>query len=129
MSAEMRERGAGASVLSATGLTLLGTTCCALPIALVALGAGGAVASMASALPWLAALSESKLATFGVTAAALSYSWWRVRRVGEGRACSVDDAKRARLQRWVLRGATGVFAVSVFAAYAALPLVMWMEGA
>ena len=68
---EETAQGAGASVFSAVGMTLLGTTCCALPITLVALGAGGAVASMASTLPWLVALSEYKLATFGVTAAAL----------------------------------------------------------
>ena len=55
---ELGQRGAGASVFSALGLTLLGTTCCALPITLIALGAGGAVASVTSALPWLVALSE-----------------------------------------------------------------------
>ncbi len=122
---EIEERGAGASVFSATGLTLLGTTCCALPITLVALGAGGAVASMASALPWLVALSEYKLATFGVTAVALGYSWWRVRESGKSGTCSIADAKRLRLQSWVLHGATAVFGLSIFAAYALLPLVMW----
>ncbi len=115
-------------MLSATGLTLLGTTCCALPIALVALGAGGAVASMASALPWLVALSEYKLATFGLTAAALAYSWWRLGRLGRVGTCDIADAKRLRVQRWALRAATAVFSASVLAAYALLPLVMWMEG-
>ena len=110
------------------GLALLGTTCCALPIALVALGAGGAVASMASTLPWLVALSEYKVATFGITAAALVYSWWQMERVGRAGMCDIAHSKRLRLQRWVLRTATAVFAVSVFAAYAALPLVMWLEG-
>ena len=84
---ENSEGTAGASVLSAVGLTLLGTTCCALPITLVALGAGGAVASMASSLPWLVALSEYKLATFGFTALALGYSWWQVRRL-RNRSCT-----------------------------------------
>ena len=93
-----------ASIASAAGLTVLGTTCCALPITLVALGAGGAVASMASAAPWLVTLSEYKLATFGVTAAALVYSWWQVRKVAA--SCSIADAKRMRVQKWVLRGAT-----------------------
>ncbi len=124
MASEAAERGAGASVFSAVGLTLLGTTCCALPITLVALGAGGAVASMASALPWLVALSEYKLATFGVTAAVLGYSWWQVRRLGRSGACSIEDAKRLRTQRWLLRAATAVFGVSIFAAYALLPIVM-----
>lgn len=119
--------GAGASVFSAVGLTLLGTTCCALPITLVALGAGGAVASMASTLPWLVALSEYKLATFGVTAAALGYSWWQVRGLRNATSCSISDRKRLRLQNWVLRGATAIFAYSLFAAYGLLPLVIWMD--
>ncbi len=120
--------GAGASVFSAVGLTLLGTTCCALPIALVALGAGGAVASMASALPWLVALSEYKLATFAFTALALGYSGWRVRQLGKSAACSITDARRLRFQSWLLRAAAAVFAASVFAAYALLPIVIWLDG-
>jgi mercuric ion transport protein len=119
--------GAGTSVLSAVGLTLLGTSCCALPILLVALGAGGAVASMASSLPWLVALSEYKLATFSFTALALGYSWWRVRALGNAEACSLEDARRLRMQRWVLRAAGGVFAASLFAAYALLPIAIWFD--
>ncbi len=125
--AERAERSAGASVFSAVGLTLLGTTCCALPIALVALGAGGAVASMASSLPWLVALSEYKLATFGFTALVLGYSWWQVRQLGKSGACSIEDAKRLGIQSWVLRAATVVFGVSIVAAYALLPIVMWFD--
>ena len=118
---------AGGSVFTAVGLTLLGTTCCALPIALVALGAGGAVASMASSLPWLVALSEYKLATFAFTAAALGYSWRQLRKLGLSHSCSIADAKRLRIQSWVLRGSTVVFGASVFAAYALLPIVMWFD--
>ena len=114
-----------ASVAAAASLTILGTTCCALPMVLVALGAGGAMASMASALPWLVALSKYKLATFGVTAAALAYSWWRVRALAT--TCDVGDARRLQIQKWVLRGATTVFGASVFSAYALLPLVLWLE--
>ena len=121
------ERIAGASVFSAVGLTVLGTTCCALPIALVALGAGGAVASMASSLPWLVTLSKYKLATFGLTAVALGYSWWQVRRLGKSGACSLEDTKRHRVQSLVLRAATAVFVASIFAAYALLPIVMWFD--
>ena len=124
---ESAGRSAGASVLSAVGLTLLGTACCALPIAVVALGAGGAVASMASSLPWLAALSEYKLVTFGFTAVALGYSWWKVLQLGKSGACSIEDAKRLHLQSWVLRAATVVFVVSISAAYALLPIVMWFD--
>ena len=114
-----------ASVAAATSLTILGTTCCALPMVLVALGAGGAMASMASALPWLVALSKHKLATFGLTAAALGYSWWRVRTLAV--SCNIGDARRLQVQKWVLRGAALVFGLSVFSAYALLPLVLWLE--
>ena len=111
------------SVVSALGVSLLGTTCCALPIALIALGAGGAVASLASSMPWLVTLSEDKAATFSVTAAVLAYAWWQVRVAAQ---CDIADAKRVRLQRAVLWTSSGVFVLSVFAAYAALPLVLWM---
>ncbi len=121
----MGKRKENASIASAASLTVLGTTCCALPITLVALGAGGAVASMASAAPWLVALSEYKLATFSVTAAALVYSWWQVRKVAA--SCSIADAKRMRVQKWVLRSATLIFGVSMLAAYALLPLMMWFD--
>ena len=84
-----------ASVAAAASLTILGTTCCALPMVLVALGAGGAMASMASALPWLVALSKYKLATFGLTAAALGYSWWRVRALAV--SCYIGDARRPQV--------------------------------
>ena len=125
--AEGARRSAGSSVVSAVGLTLLGTTCCALPIALVALGAGGAVASMASSLPWLVALSKYKLATFSFTAVVMGYSWWQVRQLGRSGECSIADAKRLRLQHRVLGAASAVFAVSIFAAYALLPIVMWFD--
>ena len=85
------------------------------------------MASMASSLPWLVALSDHKLATFGFTTLVLGYSWWRVHRLREAEACSVADAKRLRFQGWVLSAATGIFGISVFAAYALLPIVMWFD--
>ena len=118
-------RDAGPSVMSALGLSLLGTTCCTLPIALIALGAGAAVASLASAAPWLVTLSEYKAATFGVTALALVYAWRRVRSAMQ---CETSDARRLRWQRWVLWGSTSIFAVSLASAYALLPLLLWLRG-
>ena len=124
MERETPAQGAGVSVLSALGLSLLGTTCCALPIVLVALGAGGALASMASAAPWLMTLSEYKVATFSATGLVLGYAGWRVRSVSQ---CSVSDARRLRLQRVALWASSVIFAVSLFATYAALPLLIWLE--
>ena len=111
-------------IWSSVGLALLGTTCCALPALLVLLGAGGAVASMVSAAPWLVPLSRYKLAVFAVTGLALAYSWYRLRRVQQ---CSVADAARLRRQRWVLGTATALLAASVVVAYAAVPLVKWLD--
>ena len=114
-----------AGTASAAGLTLLTTTCCALPIALVALGAGGAVASAASSVPWLLALGQYKYITFSLAALALGYSWWQVKRVTR---CSVADARRLRIQRWVLGGSTLLLVLSAFMAFLLLPLTEWLEG-
>ena len=107
------------TVLSSLGLALLGTTCCALPITLVAVGAGGAVASLASSAPWLITLSMYKAWTFTATALVQGYAWWRLRNALE---CGVEDARTIRWQRRALVGSTALLGASVFAAYALLPL-------
>lgn len=114
-----------ASTISALGLSLLGTTCCALPITLVALGAGGTVASLASAAPWLVTLSQYKAWTFAATAAVLGFAWWRASAV---EACDVADAGRLRIQRRILWASTILLGLSIFAAYALLPLTTWLGG-
>jgi mercuric ion transport protein len=112
------------SVAGSVGLALLGTTCCALPILLVALGAGGAVAAMVSAMPWLVPLSQYKYLTFGLTAVVLVYSWYRVHQVS---SCDVADGRRLKRQRLLLWGSTGIFLLALFAAYALLPIILWLE--
>lgn len=119
-------RGAGRAVYAGFGLALLGTTCCALPAALVTLGLGGAVASAVSAMPWLAWLSQYKAVTFSATAAVLAHSAWRLRRAGAGDRCAVEDRRRLIWQRRLLIASVAVFAVAVFAAYALLPLTRWL---
>ena len=121
----MRDPKTLGSTITAAGLALLGSACCALPIALVALGMGGVVASMISAIPWLTELSEYKSITFTLTGVLLAYSWWRVRRVSQ---CDVSEGKRLRIQRIVLWTVTFVFVVSVFSAYALFPLTVWLDG-
>ncbi len=112
------------SALSGFGLAILGTTCCALPIVLVTVGAGGAMASLVSNLPWLATMSKYKVVVFSLTALVQAYSWWQIRRVSQ---CSIADAKRLRWQRVMLRISTTMLVVSIFAAYAAYPLVRWLD--
>ena len=115
---------ARASLFSGLGLALIGTTCCALPIVLVALGLGSAVASMVAVMPWLTTLSQYKIVTFSLTAAVLLYNHWRLRRLS---LCSLADKQRLRWQKTVLLLSTAILLVSVFAAYALLPLTLWLE--
>lgn len=112
------------SLLSSFGLALLGTTCCALPIALVAVGLGGVVASLLSALPWLVWLSQYKAITFSLTALLLAYSGWRLHRGGQ---CDVDAARQRRWQQRFLALSTVLFSLALFAAYALLPITRWLE--
>lgn len=112
------------SLLGGFGLALVGTTCCALPILLVAMGMGIA-ASMVAAMPWLAALSKYKAITFSITAIILAYAFFRLRNVAY---CELADQRRLKWQRALLWSSTGILVVSVFTAYALLPLTLWREG-
>ena len=112
------------SLFSGLGLALIGTTCCALPIVLVALGLGSAVASMVAVMPWLTTLSQYKVVTFSLTAAALVYSYWRLHRIN---VCSLADKKRLRWQKVVLWSSTAILLLSFVAAYALMPLTLWWE--
>jgi mercuric ion transport protein len=111
-------------LLFTTSGTLL---CCALPIALVSLGMGATVATMASSAPWLIALSQYKLWMFlfsGILSALSMYAVYR-----PGRSCPTDPALAAaceRADKWnrrfiILSG--GMWVVGFIAAYA-LPLIL-----
>ena len=105
--------------------------CCALPITLVSLGMGAAVASVVSSVPLLISLSLHKVWVFGISACLLLLVGWLLYR--PGRACPADPELAAlceRTQRWNRR----IFIISVtlwvigfFAAYLALPLQVWLE--
>lgn len=85
-------------LLLTTSATL---TCCALPILLVTAGFGAAVASMASAAPWLISLSMYKAWVFGISGALIAASAWAIYR--PGRACPLDPelaAACARADKW-----------------------------
>lgn len=115
----------GSSVLGSLGLAILGSTCCALPIIFVAMGMGGAVASAASALPWLAKLSEYKSITFSLTGAILVYSYWRIHRA---ELCDLESARTLIWQKRVLIAAMVILIASLFAAFLLLPITLWFEG-
>jgi hypothetical protein len=113
------------SVYSGLGLSLIGTTCCAVPVILVGLGLGGAVASVVSVFPWLTVLSHVKGITFSMTALVLAYAYWRLRRA---RSCTVAGQQRLRWQRIMLWSGSVMLAMSLFAAYALLPLTRVWHG-
>lgn len=119
-------------IFAGTSLALLGTTCCALPIALVSIGLGGAMASLVSNVPWLVTFSKYKVITFAVTAFLLGYSWYSLHKlesgiVKEGQTCSIKDQKMIKWQKRILWFATALLAISVFAAYALLPIRIWID--
>ena len=64
--------------------TSVGTlVCCALPVLLVTLGAGAALAGLVSAVPWLIALSKYKAWTFGISGAMIvlaGFMRWKSRK-------------------------------------------------
>lgn len=113
------------SLWGSFGMALLGTTCCALPIALVALGMGSAIASLIAVMPWLTVLSRYKGITFTLTAVVIVYSWYRLKKQ-EGR-CDIEDAKRLKRQWRFLGISSIVLVISVFTAYLLLPLTLMLE--
>ena len=125
-------------VLQQTGLSWLtlfaasGTLiCCALPIILVTLGLGAAVAVLTSSFPVLVTIALHKAWVFAGSGALLLVSGWLMYR--PGRACPADP-ELARLcdksQVWNRRifwTAASIWSVGFFAAYLALPMRIWLD--
>ena len=108
-------------LLLTTSATL---TCCALPILLVTVGLGTAVASMASAAPWLITLSMYKGWVFATSGAMIAASAWAVYR--PGRVCPADPqlaAACARADKWNRRFIWVSAAMWCFGFFAAFVLV------
>ena len=100
--------------------------CCALPILLVSLGLGAAVAGMVGAAPWLVTLSQHKAWLFVGTAVLLAAGGALIYR--PGRTCPTDPelacpcAVADRWNRRVWWFALGIWAIGTFMAYLWLPL-------
>ena len=105
--------------------------CCALPILLVSLGLGAAVAGMIGAAPWLVTLSQHKAWLFAATGALLAGGGWLMRR--PGRACPADPEQAracAMADRWNRRVwwfALSIWVIGTFTAYLWLPLRQVLE--
>ena len=121
---------------SLTWLTFFMTTgtlvCCALPIAMVALGLGSTMALLASSAPVLVTLSQHKAWVFVVSFGLLAFSGWFLDR--PGRACPADPDLGAlcdKTQVWnrrVFWFSVAVWSIGFFAAFLALPLLLLFEG-
>lgn len=113
---------------------VLGTlVCCALPITLVSLGAGGVMAALLGTAPWLVALSSHKGWVFLGAGVLLAANYWALYRSG-GVACQPGGACHPShpLGRWLRRvywGSVVLFGVGFFAAYLSLPLVRLVASA
>lgn len=105
--------------------------CCALPLLLVALGAGSVMASLVSTAPWLATLSRHKEWFFLGTGLLLAANWWALYR--SGAACEPGGVCHPShpLGRWLRRvywGSVGLYAAAVAATYLSLPVLELLEG-
>ena len=109
-----------ASIFTSTG-TLL---CCALPAALVAVGAGAALAGLVGAVPQLVWLSERKVPLFviaGLMLALAGIFQWRARFA----PCPADPAlaaacmRQRRVSAWVYGVSVAIFLVGFFFAFVA----------
>ena len=102
--------------------------CCALPIMLVALGAGSAVASLVSTAPWLVGLSRNKEWVFLVAGVLLAADYW-ILYLSTSRACQPGGVCHVShpFGRWMRKlfwGSCVLFGAAVFAAYLLLPVSM-----
>lgn len=128
---ETRLREMSVSVL--TLFTSAGTLiCCALPILLVTLGMGAAVASLTSNVPWLVALSAHKEWVFAISFFMLLLSAWFIYR--PGRSCPADPqlartcARVDTINRWIYWFSVSVWLLGFFAAFLLWPLTEWVNG-
>ncbi|WP_041067113.1 hypothetical protein [Thiolapillus brandeum] len=112
--------------------TTMGTLiCCALPILLVTLGLGAAVASLTSNFPILIALSQHKIWVFTFSGLMLLLAGWLLYR--PGRSCPVDPQlgelcdRSHRWNRRVYWVSVIIWSIGFTSAYLALPVRMWLD--
>jgi mercuric ion transport protein len=127
--ARLKESSISVITLFASAGTLI---CCALPILLVTLGMGAAVASLTSSAPWLVGLSRHKEWVFAFSFVLLLVSAWFIYR--PGRSCPTDPelARRCaaidKVNRGIYWGSVLVWMIGFFAAFLLWPLTDWLNG-
>lgn len=126
----MKQNPASGTALAGLALfTSLGTLiCCALPAALVAVGAGAVMAGLVTAVPGLVTLSEHKDLIFVIAGAALAAAG-AMRHATRNAPCPADPAQAAACAQLRRRGgqmlavSAAVYAVGFFFAYIAVFLI------
>lgn len=118
-----RTPASGTALAGLALFTSLGTLlCCALPAALVAIGAGAVMAGLVTAVPGLVILSEHKGVIF-IVAGVLLAAAAAARHLGREAPCPADPAQAlacGRLRRWgarMLAVSAAIYAVGFFFAY------------
>ena len=102
--------------------------CCALPAALVSIGAGAALASVVTAVPQLVWLSEHKVQLFALAGLMLALSGVSAYR-NRNAPCPADPIQARscmRLRRWSARTfylSAGIYAIGFFFAFFAARLI------
>jgi mercuric ion transport protein len=108
-------------------VAVLGTlVCCAIPITLVALGAGSVVATLVSTAPWLVTLTQHKAWVFAFSGLLLLGNYWALYRSG-GVACQPGGVCHpghpvGRWMRRVFWASTVLYGIGFVAAYLSLPI-------
>jgi hypothetical protein len=106
--------------------------CCALPALLVTLGLSAVVISIVSAFPWLIPLSRHKEWVFLGAGLLIGLNSFLVYRPQKQVACDVEAGQQGcevavRWNKVVLWLSVGIYAVGLFMAYLALPLLNLFE--
>lgn len=123
----VRPRQWGWLILLTSATTLV---CCVLPILLVSLGLGAAVAALYSNLPFLTFMGQHEAWTFGLTALVLLVAAWSLFR--PGRHCPADPvlAKACisadRWNRRLFYVSVAIWTISFFTAYLLLPIAEYI---
>ncbi len=109
--------------------TSVGTLlCCALPALLVTLGLGAVVVAGVSAFPWLVPLTRNKEWLFLSVGVLIGLNFFLVYRSKPQTVCDLESGGdgchvAGGWNRVVLRLSAGIYAIGLFMAYAALPLM------
>lgn len=107
--------------------------CCALPALLVSLGMAAVVVSAVSTFPWLIPLTRHKAWLFLGAGVLIALNFYLVYRPQKQLACDIEAGPSGcevagNWNRSVLWLSAGFYAVGVFMAYLALPILKWLEG-